>query len=113
MVGGGMTSGTIPRNVTYDSTTPTGGWDLYDEQRIAYAYYSMGPSKIEDPDPRKNPKNWALWFREFLTSLFPSRCDEIMNPVKLVQPVRIIPRCRSGTIPIREWKMKNWIQALA
>jgi len=110
MVGGDVTSGTIPRNVTYNSSTPTGGWDLYNEQQIEYAYYQMGPSKIEDPDPRKNPKNWALWFREFLKLVFPSRREELLL-VKRLMPVRIDIHCRSGTIH-REWKMKNWVQAL-
>lgn len=113
MIGSNVTTGTIPRNVPYNSTTPTGGWDLYDEQAVAYAYYRMGPSKTDEVDPRKDPKNWKIWFKEFLMSLFPSRFDEIMEPAKLIQPVRIVPRCRSGTLPIREWKMKNWVQALA
>jgi len=108
---GGMTSGTIPRNVTYNSTTPTGGWDIYDDQ-VAYAYYRTGPSKIEELDPRKNPKNWALWFREFLKLIFPVRDLAIRDVTPVAgPPVRI--HCRSGTLPVREWKMKNWVQALA
>jgi hypothetical protein len=88
---------------------PTGGYDLY--ERVAYSYYQMGPSKAEPLDPRKNPKNWALWFREFLALIFPRVRMEVMTPAEPTLP-RLAYRCRSGTTPVREWKMKNWVQAL-
>ena len=111
MIGTG-TPATVPYNIYVASTTqvPTGGWDTYDS--VAYAYYSMGPSKVEPLDPRKNPKNWALWFREFLASIFPGLRNEAVIPAEPVLLAVIVRRCRSGTMPVREWKMKNWIQAL-
>ncbi len=54
---------------------------------------------------------WALWFREFLSSIFPGICKEIVLPMEPILPSRLV-RCRSGTLPVREWKMKNWVQAL-
>jgi hypothetical protein len=109
MVGGGGTTATIQHNIRYDSTTPTGGWDLYD--RVSYAYYTS--PKEEKPDPRKDPKMWKLWFKEFLQEIFGKFPEEIISPKIEFVPTRIFHRCRSGTVPTREWKMKNWIQALA
>src|SRR5271154_7598766 len=113
MVGSDATTATIPRYVTYNSLTPTGGWDLYDEQQVVYDYYRMGPSKIEEPDPRKDPKMWKLWFAEFLKLVCPPRKEILVRAMEPTWLLRHFHRCRSGTIPIREWKMKNWVQALA
>ena len=89
---------------------PTGGWDTGGWDNM-YCY--SVPATPERPDPRKNPKNWALWFREFL-ALVCLRCEQ-----PTIRATRIVydwlagqVRCRSGTLPTREWKMKDWVQAL-
>lgn len=48
------------------------------------------------------------------------RLSDVCNTLRLfarifcTEPIlpKLSYRCRSGTIPIREWKMKNWMQAL-
>jgi hypothetical protein len=111
MIGAGTTATAIDwhNRVNYSSQPPTGGWDYEDGTRYANSYCS--PSKPEPPNPRKDPKNWALWFREFLAEIFPRVRMEILTPAEPILQ-RLAYRCRSGTIPIREWKMKNWVQAL-
>jgi hypothetical protein len=74
-----------------------------------YSTYVLG--RPEPPNPRKDPKNWALWFREFLALIYPRVRMEVATPAEPVLP-RLAYRCRSGTTPVREWKMKNWVQAL-
>jgi hypothetical protein len=87
----------------YDSTTAY--------QPLVY-YYDWD-RREEEPslDRRKDPKAWALWFREFLKLLYPVR--ELVEAA--IEPefyAKLEHRCRAGTLPAREWKMKNWIQAL-
>ena len=109
MIGVGTTAYVPNVRVNYSSTPPTGGWDYDGGTRYNDSYYV--PSKPEPPNPRKDPKNWALWFREFLDLIFPRVRMEVLLPAEPILP-KLSYRCRSGTIPIREWKMKNWIQAL-
>src|SRR5271170_3637705 len=87
-------------------TNATGG-------RVIYYSHDYCRGEKAPPDPCKNPKNWALWFREFLMSIIPQREEHTVCAKEPIRHLRQAYRCRSGTIPIREWKMKNWIQALA
>lgn len=115
----GTTAYTPTPRVNYSSSTPTGGWGYDDGTHYGdtvgtysdrFNSYSL-PLKPEPPNPLKDPKNWALWFREFLALIFPRvRMEVLMPPEPILK--RLAYRCRSGTIPIREWKMKNWVQAL-
>lgn len=73
--------------------------------------YNGPPPTEEFFDDCTNPKMWAQWFREFLTEHL-SRF--VKHPVQFAafRKLLIRPRCRSGPLRIREWKMKLWIQAL-
>jgi len=64
-------------------------------------------------DERRNPKFWALWFREFLSALFAGgkRGMAAAKERDSVTP-RQTHRIRSGTLRTREWKMKLWVQSL-
>lgn len=61
-------------------------------------------------DDCRDPKMRAKWFREFLEELWP-RCKRVPE-VASVKFKSVIVRCRSGTLPQREWKMKLWKQNL-
>jgi hypothetical protein len=112
VIGSAGTTAYVPNpRVNYASSTPTGGWGYDDGTHYGDYTNSYAVRKPEPPNPLKDPKNWALWFREFLALVFPRvRMEVLMPPEPILK--RLAYRCRSGTIPIREWKMKNWVQAL-
>lgn len=76
-----------------------------------YADFPPIPVMDEPIDQRFNPRFWAKWFREFLIDLRPKVCQPLC--VRLTTYRRnFVNLSRSGPPKIREWKMKNWIQAL-
>src|SRR5271156_2388348 len=102
MIGCDVTSATLPWDW---ETNATGG-------RLVYYSHDYYRAEKEPPDPCKDPKNWALWFREFLAQVCPPRKEVMLRAMEPIRHLRQTYRCRSGTTPSREWKMKNWIQAL-
>jgi hypothetical protein len=102
---------TAPRRGYWDDNA-TGGHIDYSCYDACSEYLRMGPEKITTPDPRKDPKMWKIWFREFLTSILPAPREIVTVLPKFVPAHQFLCHCRSGPPPEREWKMKSWVQAL-
>lgn len=113
MIGGGVTESTYPNTRVASTYWYPREWDddatggRY-RPNYSWDYLRAERRPLED---RKNPKFWAIWFREFLDSLAPRPLEQAMLPANPL-PVKPVPHCRSGPLPVREWKMKNWVQAL-
>jgi hypothetical protein len=75
-------------------------------------YWQTEPEKTKTPEPRKDPKMWKIWFREFLTAILPAPREVVAVLPDPIQAHRLSHRCRSAPPPECEWKMKNWVQAL-
>jgi hypothetical protein len=85
----------------------------YDCTCIAIPLGNFFPSTPEPPseDQRHNRKFQALWFREFIDSIS-AKISPLILPELPVQHVRVVAKSRSAPPAQREWKMKDWKQAL-